>query len=740
PTPFKGLAIGARQEDNGSVNQGKKMFWHGRIAEVMIRTDLPSAAKLREMARVPLTRQADAGLKRGTEAEAQNNLRQAFEQYRTAVLYGGDKPYVAEAAARMERLWPKVNEMSISALELVLTTSGSTPRKGLQNYLDEWGRAYRGHAEAMKRLDADAGEALASIRALPDKSTRLVRLRRFPATWAPSSVVGEAIAELDQYAAAELARAVENPSKSDRYKKLSAIVRNYEPTPTARRARVLMTAMLKGGPASAVPPAVATPVRPGPEPAPGGKPAPTISLDRNITGYWPLLVDTKDLAGSHHGREVATANPYFVPDSVFGRVCSFNGQDQGILIDVYPLFKKTGTVMGWVYCQQRKGGALILSNWFGETKFGQFKLGLSERGGRLQLVCRDVRGSKTVVTDSRALPMKQWIHVGFTLGEDKVYLLRGGQVVAQAPLGGGLLGDPDFQKLAIGIPMADNGQPATSKKSFWAGRIAEVMVRKDRVSFQELQVLAREPLSRQADAGLQRGAEAERQESLRKALDHYLVAARFGHGKPYVGEAARKVVELRPRVDALSLTALKPILKKTGAMLRTGLQKYLKEWEGTAGHAEALEALDAEAAKDLEEARQTSSASSRAVRLRRFIATWAPSAHVRLAKAELESDASAALTEAVAATSSASCYKKLKRLARTYHGSPSARKAQRMMERLVKGYPLKLATAEPLGGRAMVLDVADRAALQDRLTGFEADILVNNAGLAPAARIEEQTL
>ena len=237
---------------------------------------------------------------------------------------------------------------------------------------------------------------------------------------------------------------------------------------------VLALALLgKEGAATTPKPGSASPVQP-PDPKVADPATPDVHKD--VVGYWPLAAGFEDRVGDKNA--TAHGNPTFVKDDKFGRVLSFNGKDQALVIDEYPkIGPQGGAFSAWVWAESHSVWASIAKNWGGPDKRGQFHLGLRLKTGELELQIQD-DGQEKIIRDTQPFPLKQWVHVAFTcrLGEQEVVLLKNGVEVGRAALSGSNPPAAPIGSLAIGSKTVDDGTLTApdQKQQYWHGRMAEI--------------------------------------------------------------------------------------------------------------------------------------------------------------------------------------------------------------------------------------------------------------------------
>ncbi|MEL7500012.1 MAG: LamG-like jellyroll fold domain-containing protein [Planctomycetota bacterium] len=187
-------------------------------------------------------------------------------------------------------------------------------------------------------------------------------------------------------------------------------------------------------------------------------------------------------------------SPPFKPGKI-GSSLYFNGPEASAyasLMEYQPSTSGELTVCAWVRADSRTRWAAVAKHWsiefprMGEPiplpnelpykgLGGQFHFGLHEDDGDLELQVRQKDGEVIKLREEKPLPIGQWQHVAFVVGNGKVRLYRNGMEVGSAACAGLATDGP--KGLGIGAKLnPDCTKPDLTNPGFWHGRIDELAI------------------------------------------------------------------------------------------------------------------------------------------------------------------------------------------------------------------------------------------------------------------------
>ena len=135
------------------------------------------------------------------------------------------------------------------------------------------------------------------------------------------------------------------------------------------------------------------------------------------------------------------------------------------------------TVTVWVFSESCLPWATIAKNW-GNSKHGQFHLGLAKDGEDLHAILSQADGTWIEVREGADTPLPSgvWQHVAMVADGKMVRLYRNGKEVAAA-LCNGLKYPSPMPALGIGCKLDDDGvRPDEVNPGYWRGRIDELAI------------------------------------------------------------------------------------------------------------------------------------------------------------------------------------------------------------------------------------------------------------------------
>lgn len=199
---------------------------------------------------------------------------------------------------------------------------------------------------------------------------------------------------------------------------------------------------------------------------------------------------TLDSHGSHEVNGIINAEAMTSPPFKSGKVGSslhFDGPQApafASVADYKPTTNGELTVCAWVRADSRPRWAAVAKHWAIEFPGGlppyqgtggQFHFGLHEDAGDLELQVRDCEGGVIKLREHKPLPIGDWQHVGFVVGEGKARLFRNGKEVASADCIGLATDGPSG--MGIGAKLnPECTEPDGRNPGFWHGRIDELSV------------------------------------------------------------------------------------------------------------------------------------------------------------------------------------------------------------------------------------------------------------------------
>jgi Concanavalin A-like lectin/glucanases superfamily len=211
------------------------------------------------------------------------------------------------------------------------------------------------------------------------------------------------------------------------------------------------------------------------EPFADDLPGPVLSLRLNESAGATTFVDA-----SGNGNDGTCPNGQACPvcgiQGFFDNACSFNGNDQFILVSNYP---HTGATAGtsmmsgivWVYATALTGIANIVRNDQGNGNKGSFAL-FTTAAGLLTIDIQQSNGTDQTASDTTTLPLNQWNQCAFTVdGSADFFLYRNGKLVGSGTYNGTL--DTSLACLGVGASVKSNCNTSGANPDWWEGYIQE---------------------------------------------------------------------------------------------------------------------------------------------------------------------------------------------------------------------------------------------------------------------------
>lgn len=229
---------------------------------------------------------------------------------------------------------------------------------------------------------------------------------------------------------------------------------------------------------------------------------PTLPTNRAVRGFKPhsyfrmassddgkLLINkgkSRTSAQVHRGKMI---RPPFAPghSGVALRLDGPDSQAYALLPKFEPVKDGNLTVVAWVRAESRPRWASIAKNWSNES-IGQFRLGLFDDKGDLEIQVRDFDGNAVYVREHQPFPLSEWQHVAFVVDDKSLTLYRNGAFVGSADCKG--LTRTASTSLGIGVKLNDEGTgPALTDSGFWHGRIDELAILYQSLSAEQIREL-----------------------------------------------------------------------------------------------------------------------------------------------------------------------------------------------------------------------------------------------------------